>query len=222
MSAQAAPVPENQAPLAGTDAEDRILAAARTVFIRRGTAGARLHEIATEAGVNQALIHYYFGSKDALAERVFRDTAARMLPVLAQLQRPDHTVESLVTTFVTGYIDVVREAPFIPGYLLAEAQHHPNRLHALMRGAVGTGPDAVAPLALARVDAILAPAIANGSIRPISALQLLINVLALTIFPFVAGPMLQLLPDLQGEAHARFLDERRATLPRFILDALRP
>jgi AcrR family transcriptional regulator len=45
------------------DTETRILDAARRVFIRRGTAGARMQEIAAEAGVNQALVHYYFGSK---------------------------------------------------------------------------------------------------------------------------------------------------------------
>ena len=59
------------APLvADGDTESRILEAARRVFIRRGTAGARMQEIAAEAGVNQALVHYYFGSKNALAERV--------------------------------------------------------------------------------------------------------------------------------------------------------
>jgi TetR/AcrR family transcriptional regulator len=216
------PAPAEPSDSAPDDAEERILRAARAVFIRRGTAGARMHEIAAEASVNQALIHYYFRSKDALAERVFRDTAARMLPVLAQLQRPDHSIESLVTTFVTGYIDVVRHAPFIPGYLLAEAQHHPERLHALLRGAMGSGPDAIAPHALARVESLLAPAIARGDVRPIEPLQFVVNVMALTVFPFVASPILSTLFELQGDTMHRFLDERRAMLPSFILNALRP
>ena len=49
------------------DTEQRILEAARVVFVRRGTAGARMQEIAAEAGVNQALLHYYFRSKERLA-----------------------------------------------------------------------------------------------------------------------------------------------------------
>ena len=64
------------------DTEQRILQAARTVFVRSGTAGARMQEIAEEAGVNQALLHYYFRSKERLSEAVFADTAGRMFPVL--------------------------------------------------------------------------------------------------------------------------------------------
>ncbi|MCU0633546.1 MAG: TetR/AcrR family transcriptional regulator [Gemmatimonadaceae bacterium] len=222
MNARPAPRRATAATPPDADTEARILEAARTVFIRRGTAGARLHEIAAEAGVTQALIHYYFGSKDALAERVFRESAARMLPVMARLQLEDHTLESLVAAFVTGYIDVVRHAPFIPGYLLTETQHHPERLHTLMRSVMGAGPTELAPFVLARVEAVLRPAIAAGTVRPIAPAQLLINVIALTVFPFVARPILATALHLEGESFERFLDERRETLPRFILDALRP
>ena len=62
--------------------EAKILAAARTVFMRGGTAGARMQEIAAAAGVNQALLHYYFRSKDRLAQAVFRDAAGRLFPVV--------------------------------------------------------------------------------------------------------------------------------------------
>ena len=62
--------------------EQRILAAARSVFIRRGTAGARMQEIAEEAGVNQALLHYYFRTKDRLAEAVFAEVAGRLAPAI--------------------------------------------------------------------------------------------------------------------------------------------
>ena len=63
------------------ETEKLILHAAKAVFIRRGTAGARMQEIAEEAGVNQALLHYYFRSKEKLSEAVFRDTAGRMFPL---------------------------------------------------------------------------------------------------------------------------------------------
>ena len=58
------------------DTEQRILDAAHAVFVRRGTAGARMQEIAAEAGVNQALLHYYFRSKEQLSQAVFERAAA--------------------------------------------------------------------------------------------------------------------------------------------------
>ena len=66
----------------GVDTETRILSAAREVFTRAGTAGARMQDIAREAGVNQALLHYYFRSKQALADRVFREAAATLFAAL--------------------------------------------------------------------------------------------------------------------------------------------
>ena len=64
------------------DTEERILAAAHAVFLRHGAHGARMQDIADEAGVNKALLHYYFRSKDRLAEEVFRRTFAGIIPVV--------------------------------------------------------------------------------------------------------------------------------------------
>src|SRR5687768_18539732 len=72
-------------PAEDTDAEQRILDAAHAVFLRRGTAGARMQEIADEAGVNKALLHYYFRSKDRLAEAVFGRILRGMFPPLVAI-----------------------------------------------------------------------------------------------------------------------------------------
>ena len=68
--------------------EQRILEAARAVFMRKGTAGARMQEIAAEAGVNQALLHYYFRSKERLSAAVFQQVAMRLFPAIAEILGP--------------------------------------------------------------------------------------------------------------------------------------
>ena len=204
------------------DTEARILAAARTVFIQRGTSGARLQEIAAEAGVNQALVHYYFGSKDELAERVFIEAAQQLMPAFAPNPVPGMVLEDLITAFVQGYIDAVRQAPFIPGYIIAEATQHPERLETLMRAAIGTVPREIAARTFAVIDRMIAERVAQGTMRAMNVQQLLVNVMALSVFPFVARPMLAAAFGLDDPAFQRFLDERREDLPRFILNALRP
>src|SRR3712207_6432967 len=97
------------------DTEQRILDAARAVFVRRGTAGARMQEIAEEAGVNQALLHYYFRSKDRLAEAVFRQVAGRLLPSVLELLGSDAPIEDKVERFVHLYLDAFVRSPFLPG-----------------------------------------------------------------------------------------------------------
>lgn len=204
------------------DTEARILAAARTVFIRRGSSGARLQEIAAEAGVNQALVHYYFGSKDELAERVFIEAAQQFVPALAPMPVPGMVLEDLITRFVQGYIDAVRQAPFIPGYIISEATQHPERLETLMRAAIGTVPREITARTIPVIERMIAERVAQGTMRPMNLQQLMINVMALTVFPFVARPMLSAAFALDDDGFQRFLDERREDLPRFILNALRP
>lgn len=204
------------------DTETRILTAARTVFVRRGTAGARMQEIAAEAGVNQALVHYYFGSKDELAERVFIEAARRIIPALSSLLNPDVTLEQMVERFVTAYITTVRDTPFIPAYLLAEAHQHPERLNKLMQKATGNVPSHVAAMAIARIDAVIAERVAAGTMRPMPARQLLISVLAMVVMPFVARPVILSALGMDDQGFDEFLNERQRELPSFIINAFRP
>lgn len=210
--------------------EDRILRAARAVFVRRGTAGARMQEIATEAGVNQALLHYYFRTKERLADAVFRDIAGRIAPTIATLLASDATLEQKVERFVHIYMDSVREHPFLPGYVIAELHHHPERLKVLLSSTrADQGGDllasSVTPLArqvLEKLGAQLQQRAAEGTMRQIAPEQFLIDLVALSVFPFVARPVLESVFGMGSDAFHLFLDERRKRLPGFILDALRP
>lgn len=203
------------------DTEQRILEAARRVFVRRGTSGARMQEIAAEAGVNPALLHYYFRSKERLAEAVFREAAGRLVPAVLRLLGSDATLEEKIERFVQLYIDTVRQHPFLPGYLLAELHHHPERLTSL-KEAMGLPAAEMAEALLQRLGGQLETMAAAGELRPIAPRQFIANLLALVIFPFAARPLLQVALSLDEAAFDRFLDERRAELPGFILNALRP
>jgi AcrR family transcriptional regulator len=203
------------------DTEQRILDAARRVFIRRGTVGARMQEIAAEAGVNQALLHYYFRSKERLAAVVFEETAARLLPAIAGLLGSDVSIEEKVEGFVHLYIDGVRRSPFIPGYLVSELHQQPERLTALI-GAAGPAAKMAADAVRQRLGAQLAEEAAAGTIRPMTAEQLFVNMVALCVMPFLARPLLDALLGMDAASFDRFLDERRAELPGFIIRGLRP
>src|SRR5260370_9763850 len=84
------------------DTERRILDAAHAVFVRSGTAGARTQEIAREAGVNSALLHYYFRSKARLAEAVFSRAASQLFPAVLRILASDAELEEKVEQVVEG------------------------------------------------------------------------------------------------------------------------
>jgi len=199
---------------------ERILDAARQVLADRGTAGARTQEIADTAGVNKALIHYYFRTKEALAEAVFqRELAALLQPVLRTLGSP-LPLEEKVRTVVGLYLDKLSAFPQLPGYVLAEIHFHPERLDDFFAAAVGSLPEvAMAPVfeALRRqID----QASASGEIRPISPPQFMVNLISLCVFPFAARPLLTRVTGGETGFDA-LISERRDTLADFFLMGLR-
>ncbi len=204
------------------ETRNRILTAARSVFVRRGTAGARMQEIAEEAGVNQALLHYYFRTKDRLAEAVFRELAARMLPAVVGILGGDIPLDVKIERFVHVYIDAVRYTPFLPGYILAELNFHPERLAGLAVEITGAPAGTLVKNFLPYLAAQLEEEAQSGRMRSISPEQFLVNLFSLCVFPFAARPVLRIALGMDDVRFAAFLDERRAELPGFIRNALRP
>jgi TetR/AcrR family transcriptional regulator len=205
------------------DAEARILEAARSVFIRRGTAGARMQEIAAEAGVNQALLHYYFRSKDQLSAAVFEQMASRLFPTLMQTLVTDASIAEKVERIVALYHENLAKNPFLPGYVIAELQHHPERIESLL-AKVGGGKDprqVILPV-FVRLGEQIEAEVRAGRMRPIGPRQFVVNLVSLCIFPFAARPLLSMMLSLDDDAFPAFIDERRRTLADFYMNALRP
>ena len=203
------------------DTERRILDAAHAVFIQRGTAGARMQDIAREARVNQALLHYYVRSKDRLAEAVFRRTAAQLFPQVVQAMTSDLPLDDKIARVVEIEIDHLRRTPGLPGYILSELHHHPDRVRQLIAALTGAAPEDVRPAVLLKLKQQIDAAVAEGRLHPIAPEQFLVNLLSLCVFPFAARPMLMVLLGLDGEQFERFIDDRRGQLAGFFLRAIR-
>ena len=209
-----------------TDTEQRILEAAKAVFVRQGTAGARMQEIAEEAGVNQALLHYYFRSKERLAQAVFRETAGRMFPAIIGILGGELPLEKKIDALVETYLDTMSRTPFMPGYILSELHHHPERMSQLLGSVVAntTGADlprTVRPV-FEKLERQLADEARAGRIKEIDASQFVVNLLSLCIFPFAARPMLRAVLGFDDPMFARFIEQRRRELPQYIRNAMRP
>ena len=204
------------------DTESKILDAARAVFIRRGTAGARMQEIAAEAEVNQALLHYYFRSKDQLSAAVFGQMAQRLFPVLLQTLASPASLDSKIDEIVSLYHENLGKNPFLPGYLLAEVHHHPERIEMLLNKIGGADPrQAIAPVFL-RLNEQIKAEVDAGRMRPITAREFVVNLVSLCIFPFAARPMLSIVLGLDEKNFPTFIGERQRTLAAFYKNALRP
>ena len=161
------------APAGGT--EQQILDAAHAVFVRRGTSGARMQDIAAEAGVNQALLHYYFRSKERLSEAVFRRAAAQLLPRVIEAMASDLSIEDKVARVVELELDHLLRVPYLPGYIISELHHHPERVRQLISAVTGMTPEDVRPRVVTRLREQLDAGVRDGQFRPIAPDQFIVN-----------------------------------------------
>ena len=209
------PTPSHAAPKPDLETRERILDAAHAVFLRKGTASSRTQEIAAEAGVNKALVHYYFGTKAALADAIFERALGSLMPrIFGILADPDRSIEEKVPAIVREQIDFHSTRPYFAGYLLSELHAQPQRISRLIarNGRV--------PLDVIRRQ--LQAAAKAGTIRRISAEQFVVNLMGLLIFPFAIRPALGEMLALDATRWRAFIEERRRLLPDFFMAGLRP
>lgn len=204
------------------ETEQRILDAAKAVFIRRGTSGARMQEIAEEAGVNQALLHYYFRSKEKLSDAVFRETAGRMFPILIQIAGSEMPVLDKIDRIVDTYLTTMSATPFLPGYILSELHHHPERIPQLLGRVAGGDLGTATRPAFDKLDKQLAAEARAGRMRRINVVQFFVNLLSLCVFPFAARPMINAAFGFSDDDFSKFIQQRRKELPIYIKSAIRP
>jgi AcrR family transcriptional regulator len=203
-----------------TSPEGRILDAAHAVFVRHGTAGARMQDIAREARVNQALLHYYFRSKDRLAEAVFRRTAGQLFHQVVQIMASDAPLAAKVVKVVQVEIDHLSRTPGLPGYIISELHHHPERVRQLIATLTGATPEDVRPRVVQKLRQQIDAAARTGEMRQMAPEQFLVNLLSLCVFPFAARPMLMVLLGLGEREFDLFIKRRREELAGFFLRAI--
>jgi AcrR family transcriptional regulator len=205
------------------DTERRILDAAHAVFVHRGTAGARMQEIAAEAGVNQALLHYYFRSKEQLAQAAFARAASQFLPAIVDVMASGAELEEKVARVVALELDQLIRVPYLPGYIIGEVTHRPDRARQLIVAMMaGESADEIRPRLFGTLTAQIDARVAAGTMRPIAPHTFMVNLMSLCIFPFAARPMLMAIAGLDERGFAQFIAHRREELPAFFLGGLRP
>lgn len=204
------------------DTESRILDAAHAVFLRRGTAGARMTEIAREAGVNHALLHYYFRSKQRLAEAVFRRAIGQFFPLMIGILASEAAIEEKVRRVTSVQIDMLLANRDLPGYLLAELNHYPERAEQLLATMAGTSPSNVRSRLFGTLGQQLDEAARQGTLRPIAPQQFVLNLVSMIVYPFAARPLVMAIMGLDDAAFAAMMERRKAEIPTFFLEALRP
>jgi len=175
--------------------EERIIAAARKVFTQKGYAAARNRDIAEEAGINMALLHYYFRTKEKLFGLVMKERIQRFFGAVLPIANNDGlALDEKLKALVGHYINLLVENPDLPIFLLSEVRADPEKFKTEI------------PVHKVLNDMSIVRQIRDK--RPdLDPVHFIVSILGMTIFPFAAKPVL--FPD---EEKFRTLMEERKTL----------
>lgn len=193
--------------------EKSILESAKRVFLRRGFDGARMQEIADEAGINKALLHYYFRSKDKLFDAIFLAAFEQLLPKVAELMVSEKPFMEKIWGFVEHYIEMLLENPQLPIFILSELSRDPDRIVRIL-GSVNIKPDCFLAEIQKQID--------EGAIKPIDPRQLIVNMVSLCVFPFAGKPLMKaILFNGEDDRYKEFLQQRKTEVTLFIINAIK-
>lgn len=193
--------------------EEIIFEAAKKVFIKYGFDGARMQQIADEAGINKALLHYYFRSKEHLFDAIFEVTFKKFFPNISSIMMSEQPFEKKIRLFVSHYIDTLLQNPHLPVFVMHELQRKPERILHLIKN---SGID------LSFTAVMLQREIDEGKIMPIPMQHLIVNMIGMCIFPFIGRPILQgFIFDGNAKAFDHFLEERKVAVADFIINSIR-
>lgn len=184
--------------------EDKILLAASKVFTEKGFAGTRTRDIADEAGINLALLNYYFRSKEKLFEQVMKVKIVllfgQIIPVVTN-QKTD--LDEKIDLVTEKYFEILTKNPNLPLFIISEIQKKNSDITTYL------------PIQKVVKDAHIIRQIheRNPNINPF---HFLLNYLSMTVFPFVARPVLQGFHVMNDEEFKTFVEERKKMVPIWI------
>ncbi len=195
------------------DTEGQILEAAKNVFQKKGMDGARMQEIADEAGINKAMLHYYYRSKQQLFEAVFSNAFSLLAPQLNKILNDDSSIEEKVKNFTSNYISFISKHPYLPNFILQELNRNPKFFEKIQQNSAFP--------TLEKFKSQVATDVEKGILEPIDGEQLFINIISLNIFPFVATPLIKGFLKIDDKGFKQLMEQRKTAVSEFIINSIK-
>jgi TetR/AcrR family transcriptional regulator len=193
--------------------EEKIFNAARIVFQKKGFAGARMQEIADEAGINKAMLHYCFKNKELLFKAVFMNAFGQLAPQINDIFNSEESVFDKIKKFTHSYISFVIHNPYLPQFVIQEMNNNPVFVMSFLNNENRPDPS----LMIAQIE----KEIADGIIKPMNPKQLLMDIFSMTVFPFAAQIMMKRMIKISDTEFNQMMEERKTSIAEQIINSIK-
>lgn len=199
-----------------TNTEQAILKAAEELFLEQGFEQTTTKQIAQRAGCNQALLHYYYRTKDNLFVQIFEEKVKFIATHFLDLNLTAQTLEERISQMVELHFELFRKNPRLVPFLLKEVLSDPVRVAPIL--------DKIKQYMVkifGKIDEALHEEIEKGAARPVSTLNVILTLVSLDMAPFIIAPVLQRVLDLTDEQLDKQLDKRKPEVVEILLRQIR-
>ena len=195
------------------NSREKILLSAKSLFRSKGYAATSMQEIANHAGINKGLLHYYFKSKDRIFHEVFVEAFKGFLPRIDSILNGDMPLDVKIRQFVDTYIDMLMEEPEVPAFIINELNTNPQAFVS----EVLSNPIRPNPMGFfAQIEG----EVMAGRIRRVSPLDLMLNMVSMCVFPFVARPLVQGIFAIPESGYMEMMKNRKDEIFNFIWNSI--
>lgn len=194
--------------------EEKIFESATEVFIDKGMDGARMKEIAEHAGINKALLHYYYRTKEHLFSAVFEKIAEQMFKKFSPVFDENLSFEDKIRFFFREHIEFLNKNPRLPGFILNELHRNPTRIKRIIQGID------INKLWNA-LEAQHKREFEQYNITREKIPQLMTSIAAMSVFPFIAKPVVVSIMEKMGYDFKVYIEERKEYAADFVINAIK-
>ena len=193
--------------------EEKIFEAATEVFVEKGMDGARMQDIANQAGINKALLHYYYRTKEKLFTSVFEIIARKVFAKFAPVFDENLSLEDKIRFFFKAHIAFLQDNPRLPGFILNEVNRHPDRIRKILSSV--DFESFFMKLYEQHKDEFQ-----KYNITPVTLPQIMVSMAAISVFPFAAKGILEGILGKVNVSFNVFIEERKEFAAEFVIKAI--
>ena len=197
--------------------EEEILKAATNLFLEKGFKETSTTEIAKAVGCNQALVHYYFRTKDKLFDAIFSSKMKYFVSSLLKVSGEDLPFEEKLAKRVETHFEKISEDPRLPLFFFREINSNPFRIENLKENMSG-----LPQLILGQIQKEINEEYEKGNIRKTNIYDLLMSIASLNIMVFLMEPMFKAITNISDEDYKKLLQNRKKENVHIVLNSLKP
>lgn len=196
--------------------EEQILLVAKELFMQNGYEGVSTTQVAKAVGCNQALVHYYYRTKQNLFKIICQQEIQKMLKVLADIPQEDISFENFIEKIIEVQIGLLKNNPDAPFFLIGELRHNSEVLKMMKELFSEFGKEIVG-----KIRMFVQMKQSKGELNDVSAEDLLIDIVSLDVMSFVGQILFTQILEMDSQTQEDFLERRKTHIKKLILSSIK-